>query len=116
MSERNATESWDRRLPLYSYLEPLWAGRKVLEIGCGTGEGADYLVSHGAARVVSLDAEQGPVETARARFHKANLEFRAVAHLADLSKLGETFDLVVVPAADAALLRADLIAAWKRAL
>ena len=116
MSERNTNESWDRRLPLYSYLEPLWAGRKVLEIGCGTGAGADYLMGHGAARVVSLDAEQGPVEQARAQFHRANLEFRAVAHLADLSRLGETFDVVVVPAADAVLLRADLIAAWKRAL
>ncbi|HET6147474.1 MAG TPA: methyltransferase domain-containing protein [Polyangia bacterium] len=116
MSERSTNESWDRRLPLYSYLEPLWAGRKVLEIGCGSGEGAEYLVSHGAARVVSIDAEQGPVEKARARFHKANLEFRSVAHLADLSKLGESFDLVVVPTAGAAVLRADLIAVWKRAL
>jgi hypothetical protein len=116
MSERSTNESWDRRLPLYSYLEPLWAGRKVLEIGCGSGAGGDYLINHGAARVVSLDTEQGPVEKARARFRKANLEFRAIAHLADLDKLGETFDVVVVPAADAALLRADLIAAWKRAL
>src|SRR5581483_893039 len=34
---------WDRRLPLYAYLEPLWTGRKVLEIGCGTGVSAEYL-------------------------------------------------------------------------
>ncbi len=116
MSERTANESWERRLPLYSYLEPLWAGRKVLELGCGSGACAEYLVAHGAARVVSLDSDQALIERARARFRRPNLEFRAVAHLADLAKLGESFDVVLVPAADALLLRSDVIAAWKRIL
>jgi len=116
MSERANNESWERRLPLYSYLEPLWAGRKVLELGCGTGAGAEYLIGHGASRVVSLDSDQPLVERARARYRRPNLEYRAVAHLADLGKLGESFDVVVVTAADALLLRADVIAAWKRVL
>jgi SAM-dependent methyltransferase/predicted nucleic acid-binding Zn-ribbon protein len=116
MSERANNESWERRLPLYSYLEPLWAGRKVLELGCGTGAGAEYLIAHGATRVVSLDSDQPLVERARARYRRPNLEYRAVAHLADLTKLGESFDVVIVAAADALLLRADVIAAWKRVL
>ena len=116
MSERSTNESWDRRLPLYSYLEPLWVGRRVLELGCGAGAGADYLIAHGAARVVSLDSDQALIERARARFRRPNLEFRAVAHLADLAKLGETFDVALVPVSDALLLRPDVIAAWKRAL
>lgn len=115
MSER-ANESWERRLPLYSYLEPLWMGRKVLELGCGSGAGAEYLIAHGAGRVVSLDSDQALVERARARYRRPNLEYRAVPHLADLGKLGESFDVVLVPAADALLLRADVIASWKRAL
>ena len=88
MSERTANESWERRLPLYSYLEPLWAGRKVLELGCGSGAGAEYLIAHGAARVVSLDSDQALVERARARYRRPNLEYRAVAHLADLDEAG----------------------------
>jgi Methyltransferase domain len=116
MSERSTNESWDRRLPLYSYLEPLWAARRVLEIGCGSGAAADYLAGHGAARVVTLDSDQASIERARTHYRRANLEFRGVAHLADLAKLGESFDLVIVPSADVPLLRADVIAAWKRAL
>ena len=115
MSDR-ANESWERRLPLYSYLEPLWMGRKVLELGSGSGAGAEYLIAHGAGRAVSLDSDQALVERARARYRRPNLEYRAVPHLADLGKLGESFDVVIVPAADALLLRADVIAAWKRAL
>src|SRR3954451_5643752 len=103
MSERT-NESWERRLPLYSYLEPLWMGRKVLELGCGSGAGAEYLIAHGAGRVVSLDSDQALVERARARYRRPNLEYRAVPHLADLGKLGESFDVVIVPAADALLL------------
>ncbi len=116
MSDRGTNETLERRLPLYSYLEPLWAGRRVLELGCGGGAGAEYLNAHGAARVVSLDSDQPLVERARARYRRPNLEYRAVAHLADLTKLGESFDVVIVPAADALLLRADVIAAWKRVL
>ena len=118
MSERSATdtETWDRRLPLYSYLEPLWAGRRVLEVGCGIGAGSAYLISHGAARVVAIDTDASLIERARVGHRRAHLEFRAVAHLGDLAKISETFDLVVVPAADALALRGDIITAWKRAL
>jgi SAM-dependent methyltransferase len=107
---------WDRRLPLYSYLEPLWAGRKVLEVGCGVGTGSDYLISHGAARVVGIDVDATAIERARLRHRRASLEFRAVAHLADLGQLTDQFDIVVVPAADAQALRGDMITAWKRLL
>ncbi len=70
MSDRSTNETLERRLPLYSYLEPLWAGRRVLELGCGSGSGAEYLIAHGAARVVSLDSDQSLVERARARYRR----------------------------------------------
>ena len=112
----NVDAPWDRRLPLYSYLEPLWAGRKVLEVGCGAGTGSDYLISHGAARVVAIDDDPAAIERARLRHRRSSLEFRAVAHLAELGKLTDLFDVIVVPAADAQVLRGDTIAAWKRLL
>ncbi|HET6279950.1 MAG TPA: methyltransferase domain-containing protein [Polyangia bacterium] len=122
MPERSAPSSsslnavWNRRLPLYAYLEPLFAGRRVLEIGCGPGGGAEYLVTHGADRVVAIDTDPAMVERARARYRRPLLEFRTVSHLGDVGVAGETFDVIIVPAADALLRRGELLAAWKRAL
>jgi len=108
-----ADDLWDRRLPLYAYLEPLWAGRKVLEIGCGTGASADYLAAHGATRVVAIDSDPSLIERARARRRRPGLEFRTLPHLTDLTKLAEAFDVVLAPDADLLARRADVIAAWK---
>src|SRR5262245_27228285 len=70
-----------RRLPLYAYLEPLLTGRRILEIGAGSGAGAEYLASRGATRVVSIDTDGFAIDRARARHRRANLEFRTVADL-----------------------------------
>ena len=39
------------RLAVYSYLRPLIEGRRVLELGSGSGEGAAHLLSLGARTV-----------------------------------------------------------------
>src|ERR1022692_623583 len=90
MPEDSAAAAFNRRLPLYAYLEPLWVGRRVLEIGQfgRTGGGAEYLTSLGAARVVTSDG--------------------------DLGGITERFDVVVVPEADALLRRPGTVAAWRK--
>jgi chromosome segregation ATPase len=110
----------DRRLPLYVYLEPLFVGRRVLELGCGAGAGADYLAARGAAHVMALDLEAGPIERARSRYRRANLEFRSVSSLAALgpADLPELYDVVVVPEGEALLRRApegaaSAVLAWR---
>jgi hypothetical protein len=89
MPEDSAPAVLNRRLPLYAYLEPLWAGRRVLEIGAPAG-GADYLTHLGAARVVISDG--------------------------DLAGLDERFDVVVVPEADTLVRRPGTVAAWRKLL
>jgi chromosome segregation ATPase len=79
-----------RRLPLYAYLEPLFAGRKVLEIGRAREGSAEYLLAHGAARVVNADG--------------------------DVSNVTDRFDVVVVPEADALLGLPGAVASWKALL
>lgn len=115
-SNTNLNTVWNRRLPLYAYLEPLFSGRRVLEIGCGSGAGAEYLATHGAERVVAIDTDPAAIERARARYRKPLLEFRTVPHLGDVGIAGEKFDVIVVPAADALLRRGELLSAWKRAM
>jgi hypothetical protein len=92
MPEHSAVAAIDHRLPLYAYLEPLWVGRRVLEIGQSgqTGGGAEVLLALGAAHVVISEG--------------------------DLAGISERFDVVVVPQADALVRRPGTVAAWRQLL
>jgi SAM-dependent methyltransferase len=113
MSEFSAKEVFSRRLPLYAYLEPLLAGRRVVELGSGTGEGAAYLAAHGAAEVIAIDTDGAAVERARARYNAANITFRVAGGLLDVVPAAP-FDVVVVPEAEAVLRRSDAVPALAR--
>jgi SAM-dependent methyltransferase len=113
MSEFTAKEVFNRRLPLYAYLEPLLAGRRVLELGSGTGEGAAYLATHGAAEVTAIDTDGAAVERARARHAAPNVSFRVAGGLLDVVPAAP-FDVVIVPEAEAVLRRPDAVPALAR--
>jgi 2-polyprenyl-3-methyl-5-hydroxy-6-metoxy-1,4-benzoquinol methylase len=65
-------------------------GRRVLEIACGTGYWTE-LVAPVAARVVATDLAEEPMEIARAKRYKGEVEFRMADAYALPSALG-TFD------------------------
>jgi hypothetical protein len=77
----------DRRRSLYSYLEPIWSGRRVLEIGPGEGSG-ELLRSLGAVKVVVSDG--------------------------DLASINDRFDVVVVPEGEVLVRRAGAVAACRK--
>src|SRR4029077_12106430 len=74
----------------YAYLEPLLTGRRVLEVGKSRDGSAEFLVSLGATRVVSTEA--------------------------DTSGVKDQFDVVLVPEADALVLRPGVLAALQKLL
>src|SRR5262245_10854389 len=94
MAEDRTDDLMGRRLALYSYLEPLLTGRRVLEINSGSlksvaqAESAQYLRSLGA-RVVSVDLD---------------------------ASVDDRFDVVVVPEAEELARRAGAFAALRRLL
>src|SRR5262249_17480752 len=98
--DSSTLDVFNRRLPLYAYLEPLLLGRRVLEVGSGDGSGADYMATRGASLVVAVDADPALVERARARYRRPNLELRLLPSLVDLEALGERFDVVLVTQAE----------------
>ncbi|HVR61641.1 MAG TPA: class I SAM-dependent methyltransferase, partial [Polyangia bacterium] len=109
-------DSVGHRIPLYAYIEPIFAGRRVLEVGCGSGAGAEYLLGHGASRVVAVDTDPAAIEQARARGRRPGLDLRLIGSLGELPPFGEVFDVVIVPEAESLLRRPGVVAAWKRVL
>jgi len=100
----NYAEEWAKRMRsgeniAHEYLEkpamylklPDLKGKKVLALGCGTGEECNYLKSLGAEEVVGIDISEGLVKYAQDSYH--NMEFRVM----DMEKLNfsdNTFDFV----------------------
>lgn len=93
----------DGRLPLYTYLRPLIAGRRVLEIGGRTRPGAETLLRLGAAAVVAL-VDDGALSSGAAPAG-AGARVRWLPSRTPIDALMSTgpFDVVIVPSADALL-------------
>lgn len=69
------------------------AGCRVLDAGCGAGQGTAYLASHGAAHVIGVDIAAEAVAFAQQRVGGPNLAFAAM----DVTRLcfpDASFDLV----------------------
>src|SRR5262245_22289201 len=79
----------------YASVSPFVAGKRVLDIACGSGYGSQFLALQGAQEVVGVDIDQTTIEYART-FH----DHRAVTYLcADAHVVSEledaSFDVIV---------------------
>ncbi|HEX5044809.1 MAG TPA: class I SAM-dependent methyltransferase [Candidatus Polarisedimenticolaceae bacterium] len=81
--ERDAEEEMGWRLKCLGIRPEDYVGKRVLDLGCGTGEYALWYAMHGAASVTGLDLSDGSLRLARERqesgkirnaeFHKMDL-------------------------------------------
>lgn len=94
MADQPSSSCDFRRSAVYSYLRPLFAGRRVLELGCGTGEGSAQLARLGAQSVTGA-GEAGEVVRARTAHRESGLSFINLNPSA-LDAAGP-FDVVLVP-------------------
>ncbi|MES1158063.1 MAG: hypothetical protein ABUL67_03080, partial [Haliangium ochraceum] len=74
------------------------------------------MAAQGAGRVVCLDTDATAVDAARARFQRANLEYRAVSDLRQAALLSERFDVLFVPDGRGLVADPDLIPGLRRLL
>jgi 2-polyprenyl-3-methyl-5-hydroxy-6-metoxy-1,4-benzoquinol methylase len=77
----------------YEYALQFADGRRVLDVGCGEGYGADMLADT-AGEVVGVDYSPAAIAHARAKYDRAGLRF-AVADATSLPESVGGFDLVV---------------------
>lgn len=75
------------------YASAKWAGKTVLEIGCGEGVLASRIADAGAARVIGIDFTPEAIETAK-QIKRPNLEFKCCDYR-DLH-VDHVFDIVVM--------------------
>jgi chromosome segregation ATPase len=107
-------EKWIERLVRYQCLEPLIAGRRVLEVGCGTGRAADHLAQV-ADQVDAIDTSSLVLTQARRHYLRGNLEY----HIAEPDRLGfpsHAFDVVVIPELQRWIARGGLIPELRRVM
>jgi septal ring factor EnvC (AmiA/AmiB activator) len=91
------------RLAVYSYLRPLIEGRRVLELGTATGEGAAHLLALGARTVFATDDDGAALDSARKKLGRPGLTFVPRTAVRE----GGPFEVVVVPDATALLRGTD---------
>ena len=65
---------FQRHVVVYRWIARRVAGRKVIDMACGEGYGADTLAT-AAASVVGVDANPEAFEHARLRYRRPNLRF-----------------------------------------
>jgi 2-polyprenyl-3-methyl-5-hydroxy-6-metoxy-1,4-benzoquinol methylase len=88
-----AENYWFRRhLTVYEWIAARVGGRKVLDMACGEGYGADVL-SRSASEVIGLDANPEAYEHARLRYRRPGLSFER--GLVETFGARSEFDVVV---------------------
>ncbi|MFH1129833.1 MAG: class I SAM-dependent methyltransferase, partial [Pseudomonadota bacterium] len=84
-----------QRLVRYQYVESLLQGKRILEFGCGFGQGTAFLAAR-AAQVIAVDISPGSVINACERYKRPNITFE-VTEPAQLDHPNESFDVALIP-------------------
>lgn len=79
---------------IYGFFANWASGQEVLDIGCGSGYGANMLANAGARYVEAIDIHQGNITYARKHYRHAALRFE-VADAETLRTPSRRFDLIV---------------------
>src|SRR5512138_1141939 len=94
MADPTLSQSGLRRSAVYSYLRPVIEGRRVLEVGCGSGDTTALLVHLGARSVIGAGSSRD-VAQARSQHHEGALAFVSIS--GGTIEAAGVFDVVVVP-------------------
>ncbi|RDB70700.1 class I SAM-dependent methyltransferase [Eggerthella sinensis] len=86
----SAAGEWEE----FERLLPDFAGKRVLDVGCGFGWHCIYAAEHGAARVVGTDISRNMLDVAREKTAFPQVSYERVA-MEDLDFPADSFDIVL---------------------
>jgi ubiquinone/menaquinone biosynthesis C-methylase UbiE len=86
---------YDEHIYRYIFAAGLTEDKVVLDVACGTGYGAGYMMEKGAGEVVGVDISMAAVDYARERFGKNNKASFVCADAIRLPFVDNIFDVVV---------------------
>lgn len=75
-------------------LLPDFAGKRVLDLGCGYGWHCEYAAEHGAKSVIGVDLSQKMLEVAQQKRTHANITYRCLA-IEDVEEPAESCDVIL---------------------
>lgn len=78
----------------YGFVENMCSGKKVLDLGCGSGYGAMRLAKI-ASEVHGVDVAEDAISYAKERFKRANLHFHRIDPSEQLPFTNASFDVVL---------------------
>jgi ubiquinone/menaquinone biosynthesis C-methylase UbiE len=107
--------NWHSLLPRYLVLAERIRGRRVLDLGCGSGIGASLLMELGAERVDGVDPSPASIDLARTKHDKASLHFHCM-RWGELDFSDDTFDLALCLDADRPVTDPALLGEIRRVL
>ena len=76
---RPGTPIYETHLDRYRFAAAYATGKTVLDIACGVGYGAQYLVEHGAERVIGGDISPDAISYAEARYATPRTSFNVMS-------------------------------------
>ena len=115
MSTEDQLTTWLGAFPIYLYFGDLIDGKQVLEVGCKTGEGADFLVNCGADKVLAVDVRKPCIEHAEKNYASAKITFLHV-ELSALELLDNSIDTAFVADGISVLRNPEALAEIRRVL
>jgi SAM-dependent methyltransferase len=85
---------WYEHMARYIFAADFVINKSVLDAGCGSGYGANFLACKGAKYVLGVDISPEAIAYAREHYHRDNLEYQ-VMDVTNLELDDKTFDVVV---------------------
>ena len=120
-SSRETDEEMGWRLKMLGIEAGDYQGKKVIELGCGTGEYSLWYASHGAADVTGIDLSPDMLALARQKVEQGGLDHVEALHEMDATRLTfadgsfETvavmYTITVVPHPDAVMAEVERVTA-----
>ncbi len=88
LSSRNEYFIYQCHMATYQFAVPYVTNKKVLEFGCGSGYGSDYISGY-CSDITAVDISNSAIEFAKEKFKKKNLSFDKIE---DIEKTPLKFD------------------------